>query len=220
MDSPVPITEADLPKIEAKMAELAKNNETFCRKSVSKADALKTFTEKGDEYKVDLIDGSGRGDDHFLYERQLHRPLPRAAPAAARAPIKAVKLTSVAGAYWRGDENEQDADPYLRRYVSRKNRCWTNTSRMLEEAKLRDHRKLGKELELFCFSQRVGAGPADVAAERAPRSANGSERLLAQRAEGSTDTEQVITPHIGMKDLYVTSGHYAKYGSRLVPADP
>ena len=209
VDSPVPITEADLPKIEAKMAELAKNNETFCRKSVSKADALKTFTEKGDEYKLDLIDGLEEGTITF-YTNGSFTDLCRGPHLPSTAPIKAVKLTSVAGAYWRGDEKNKMLTRIYGVTFPKKSML-DEYLQMLEEAKLRDHRKLGKELELFFFSKRVGQGlPMWL-----PKGAALRERLegFLRNVQKAHGYEQVITPHIGMKDLYVTSGHYAKYGA-------
>lgn len=209
VDSPTPITEAELVKIEAKMKELAKQGETFVRKDVSKAEAMDTYTKKGDEYKLDLIGGLEDGTISF-YTNGAFTDLCRGPHIQSTDIIKAIKLTSIAGAYWRGDEKNKmltriygitfPKQSLLEEYV-----------KMMEEAKLRDHRKLGKELELFHFSQRVGQGlPLWL-----PKGAALRERLenFLKNVQKMYGYEQVITPHIGMKDLYVTSGHYAKYGA-------
>lgn len=209
VDSPTPITEADLAKIEAKMLELARASESFVRKDVSKAEAMATYTQKGDEYKLDLIGGLEDGTISF-YTNGAFTDLCRGPHIQSTDIIKAIKLTSIAGAYWRGDEKNKmltriygvtfPKKALLDEYVT-----------MMEEAKLRDHRKLGKELELFHFSQRVGQGlPLWL-----PKGAALRERLenFLKNVQKSYGYEQVITPHIGMKDLYVTSGHYAKYGA-------
>ncbi len=208
VDSPKPITEADLPKIEAKMVELARKKQGFTRTEVTKADALKTFTEKGDEYKLDLISGLEDGTITF-YSNGAFTDLCRGPHIPSTAPIKAIKLLSIAGAYWRGDEKNK----MLTRIYGisfPKKAMLDEYLVMLEEAKKRDHRKLGRELELFCFSSRVGAGlPLWL-----PKGAALRERLegFLKGVQKQHGYQQVITPHIGMKDLYVTSGHYQKYG--------
>lgn len=208
VDSPTPITESDLPKIEKKMLEFAAAGEIFRRMDVSKADAMKTYTEKGDEYKLDLISGLEDGTISF-YTNGCFTDLCRGPHLPDTKQIKAVKLTSIAGAYWRGNENNK----MLTRIYGvtfPKKALLDEYIVMMEEAKKRDHRKLGRELELFHFSKRVGAGlPLWL-----PKGAALRERLEnflkgVQKVHGY---QQVITPHIGMKDLYVTSGHYAKYG--------
>ena len=199
----------DLPKIEQKMLELARNKSEYIRTEVSKADAISFFQKKNDEYKLDLLEGLEDGQITF-YQQGDFIDLCRGPHIPNTEKIKAVKLTNVAGAYWRGDESkkmltriygitfpkQKELDDYLA---------------LVEEAKKRDHRKLGQELELFMFSDRVGAGlpmwlPKGTA--------------LRTRLEDFLKKEQikrgympVITPHIGKKDLYVTSGHYAKYGA-------
>lgn len=199
----------DLPKIELKMLELARNKSEYIRSEVSKADAISFFQKKNDEYKLDLLEGLEDGQITF-YQQGDFIDLCRGPHIPNTEKIKAVKLTNVAGAYWRGDESkkmltriygitfpkQKELDDYLA---------------LVEEAKKRDHRKLGQELELFMFSDRVGAGlpmwlPKGTA--------------LRTRLEDFLKKEQikrgympVITPHIGKKDLYVTSGHYAKYGA-------
>jgi threonyl-tRNA synthetase len=208
IDSPTPITEADLPKIEAKMMELARVKEPLVRYEVSKADALKTFTEKGDEYKVELIQDLADGTITFYTNGQF-TDLCRGPHLPDTSHIKALKLTSMAGAYWRGDENRKMLTRIYGVSFPKKSMLDEYLT-MLEEAKKRDHRKLGKELELFAFSQRVGQGlPLWL-----PKGAALRDRLeqFLRKIQKQYGYEQVITPHIGMKDLYVTSGHYAKYG--------
>ena len=208
VDSPTPILESDLPKIEAKMVELSRNKETLVRSEVSKAGALKTFTEKGDQYKVELISALEDGTISF-YTNGAFTDLCRGPHIPHTDFIKAIKLTSVAGAYWRGDEKNK---MLTRIYgISFPNKSMLDEYLvMLEEAKKRDHRKLGKELELFTFSQRVGQGlPLWL-----PKGAELRDRLerFLRKIQKEHGYQQVITPHIGNKDLYVTSGHYAKYG--------
>ncbi|MDR0907044.1 MAG: threonine--tRNA ligase [Rikenellaceae bacterium] len=208
IDSPTPITEADLPKIEAKMMELARVKEPLVRYEVSKADALKTFAEKGDEYKVELIQDLADGTITF-YTNGAFTDLCRGPHLPDTSHIKALKLTSMAGAYWRGDENRKMLTRIYGVSFPKKSML-DEYLVMLEEAKKRDHRKLGKELELFAFSQRVGQGlPLWL-----PKGAALRDRLeqFLRKIQKQYGYEQVITPHIGMKDLYVTSGHYAKYG--------
>jgi threonyl-tRNA synthetase len=202
------ITETDLVKLEKKMTELSRQNNSFVRKEISKAEAIKYFEEKGDEYKLDLLSGLQDGNITF-YTQGAFTDLCRGPHIPATGLIKGIKLTSIAGAYWKGDEknkmltriygvtfpNQKELDEYLV---------------FLEEAKKRDHRKLGKELELFTFSEKVGAGlPLWL-----PKGAMLRERLqqFLQKAQIDSGYLPVITPHIGSKSLYVTSGHYEKYG--------
>ena len=208
VDSPTPILESDLPKIEAKMVELSRNKETLVRSEVSKAGALKTFTEKGDQYKVELISALEDGTISF-YTNGAFTDLCRGPHIPHTGFIKAIKLTSVAGAYWRGDEKNKMLTRIYGISFPKKSML-DEYLVMLEEAKKRDHRKLGKELELFTFSQRVGQGlPLWL-----PKGAELRDRLerFLRKIQKEHGYQQVITPHIGNKDLYVTSGHYAKYG--------
>ncbi|WP_298734946.1 threonine--tRNA ligase [uncultured Chitinophaga sp.] len=202
------ISEEDLKKLEAKMAELAKQNNTYQRKEVSKAEALQYFTGKDDQYKLELINDLQDGTITF-YTQGGFTDLCRGPHIPSTGFIKAVKLTSIAGAYWRGNEKnkmltriygitfptQKELDEYLA---------------LVEEAKKRDHRKLGKELELFTFSERVGLGlPLWL-----PKGAQLRERLqqFLQKAQIESGYLPVVTPHIGNKNLYITSGHYEKYG--------
>ncbi len=208
VDSPVPITEADLPTIEKKMQELARNKEQLVRTEVSKADALKTFTEKNDQYKVELIRDLEDGTISF-YTNGAFTDLCRGPHIPNTGLIKAVKLTSVAGAYWRGNEKNKMLTRVYGISFPKKSML-DEYLVLLEEAKKRDHRKLGKDLELFMFSQRVGQGlPMWL-----PKGAELRDRLerFLRQIQKQYGYLQVITPHIGNKDLYVTSGHYAKYG--------
>ena len=208
VDSPVPITEADLETIEKKMIELSRNKEQLIRTEVSKADALKNFTEKGDPYKVELIRDLEDGTISF-YTNGAFTDLCRGPHLPNTGLIKAIKLTSVAGAYWRGNEKNKMLTRIYGISFPKKSMLDEYLA-MMEEAKKRDHRKLGKELELFCFSPRVGAGlPLWL-----PKGAALRDRLehFLRNVQKQYGYQQVITPHIGMKDLYVTSGHYAKYG--------
>ncbi len=208
VDCPVPILESDLPKIEAKIAELSRNKEILVRSEVSKEDALKTYTEKGDQYKVELISALEDGTISF-YSNGAFTDLCRGPHIPHTGFIKAIKLTSVAGAYWRGDEKNKMLTRIYGISFPKKSML-DEYLVMLEEAKKRDHRKLGKELELFTFSQRVGQGlPLWL-----PKGAELRDRLerFLRKIQKEHGYQQVITPHIGNKDLYVTSGHYAKYG--------
>ncbi len=208
VDSPVPITEADLAVIEQKMIELSRNKEVLVRSEVSKADALKTFTEKGDQYKVELITDLEDGTISF-YTNGAFTDLCRGPHIPNTGYIKAIKLTSVAGAYWRGNEKNKMLTRIYGVSFPKKSMLDEHLA-LLEEAKKRDHRKLGKELELFMFSQRVGQGlPMWL-----PKGAELRDRLerFLRQIQKNYGYQQVITPHIGNKDLYVTSGHYAKYG--------
>ncbi|MCD7970248.1 MAG: threonine--tRNA ligase [Alistipes sp.] len=208
VDSPEPITEADLERIEAKMKELAANKDPLVRREVPKAEALATFTEKGDQYKCELISDLEDGTITF-YTNGTFTDLCRGPHLPDTSAIKAIKLLSVAGAYWRGNENNKMLTRIYGITFPKKSML-DEYLVMLEEAKKRDHRKLGRELELFAFSPRVGQGlPLWL-----PKGAALRERLenFLRSVQKEYGYEQVITPHIGMKDLYVTSGHYAKYG--------
>ncbi len=208
VDSPTPITEGDLAKIEKKMEELARTKEPVVRSEIAKAEALKTFTEKGDQYKVELIEGLEDGTISF-YTNGAFTDLCRGPHLPHTGSIKAIKLTSVAGAYWRGDEHNKMLTRIYGISFPKKSMLDEYVA-MMEEAKKRDHRKLGKELELFTFSQRVGQGlPMWLPKGAALR---GRLENFLRNVQMRYGYEQVITPHIGMKDLYVTSGHYAKYG--------
>ena len=202
------ITESDLVKIENKMLELAREKQSFVRKDVSKAEAMATYTTKGDEYKCELIRDLTDGTISF-YTNGSFTDLCRGPHLVDTSVIKAVKLTSIAGAYWRGNEkNKMLTRIYGVTFPQKK--LLDEYLVMLEEAKKRDHRKLGKELELFAFSQRVGQGlPLWL-----PRGAMLRERLenFLKAVQKKGGYLPVITPHIGQKELYVTSGHYAKYG--------
>lgn len=202
------ISEADLKAVEDKMIELARSKEVFIRTDVSKADALKNFTQKGDEYKCELINDLQDGTITF-YTNGHFTDLCRGPHLHDTSVIKAVKLTSIAGAYWRGDEKRQMLTRIYGITFPKKSML-DEYLVMLEEAKKRDHRKLGKEMELFTFSPRVGMGlPLWL-----PKGAALRDRLqgFLARIQKQYGYLQVITPHIGNKDLYVTSGHYAKYG--------
>ena len=208
VDSPVAITEADLATIEQKMVELSRNKEQLVRTEVSKADALKTFTEKGDQYKVELITDLEDGTISF-YTNGAFTDLCRGPHIPNTGYIKAIKLTSVAGAYWRGNEKNKMLTRIYGVSFPKKSMLDEHLA-LLEEAKKLDHRKLGKDLELFMFSQRVGQGlPMWL-----PKGAELRDRLerFLRKIQKDYGYQQVITPHIGNKDLYVTSGHYAKYG--------
>jgi len=202
-------SQEDFAKVEKLMLELARQKNEYVRKEVSKADAVKYFTEKGDQYKLELIEGLQDGEITF-YSQGNFTDLCRGPHIPNTGFIKAAKLMNVAGAYWRGDEKNKmltrvyavtfpkqaELDEYLKQ---------------VEEAKKRDHRKLGKELGLFHFSQRVGSGlPLWL-----PKGTDLRSRLQAflQEAQKRAGYLPVITPHIGSKELYETSGHWAKYGA-------
>ena len=196
-------------KIEDKIIELAKTREEFIRKPVSKADAIEYFTEKGDEYKLDLIKDLPDGSITF-YSQGEFTDLCRGPHIPNTGFIKAVKLMSVAGAYWRGDESRKQLTRIYGVTFPKASEL-TDYLHMIEEAKKRDHRKLGKELELFAFSEKVGMGlPLWL-----PKGTALRQRLsnFLEKAQVKAGYEQVITPHIGHKNLYVTSGHYEKYGA-------
>ncbi|HYG01533.1 MAG TPA: threonine--tRNA ligase [Chryseosolibacter sp.] len=198
----------DLAAIEAKMKELAKKENAYVRKEVSKAEALDYFTKKGDQYKLELISELADGTITF-YQQGNFVDLCRGPHISATAPIKAVKLLNVAGAYWRGsDKNKMLTRIYGITFPKQKE--LEEYLHVLEEAKKRDHRKLGKELELFAFSEKVGMGlPLWL-----PKGTILRERLeqFMRRAQVKAGYDPVVTPHIGGKSLYVTSGHYEKYG--------
>lgn len=202
------ISEEDLKKLEDKMKELAKHNSVYQRQDVPKDKAIAYFTEKGDPYKIELLQDLKDGEITF-YTQGGFTDLCRGPHIPNTGFIKAIKLTNIAGAYWRGNEknkmltriygvtfpNQKELDEYVT---------------LLEEAKKRDHRKLGKELELFAFSEKVGSGlPLWL-----PKGAMLRERLqqFLQKAQLESGYLPVITPHIGSKQLYITSGHWEKYG--------
>ncbi len=203
------ITEADLKAIEDKMLEFARQKQVFERIDVTKAEALRTYTEKGDQYKCELIRDLEDGTITF-YKSGQFTDLCRGPHLMDTSVIKAVKLTSIAGAYWRGNEkNKMLTRIYGVTFPQKK--LLDEYLRLMEEAKKRDHRKIGKELELFTFSQRVGQGlPLWL-----PKGAQLRERLemFLKKVQKAYGYLPVITPHIGQKELYVTSGHYAKYGA-------
>lgn len=203
-----PFGDEELAAVEKKMGELAKQNNAFVRRDVSKKEALNYFTTKGDPYKLELIDGLADGSITF-YQQGNFVDLCRGPHIPTTGPIKAIKLLNVAGAYWRGDEKNK----MLKRIYGitfPKQKELDEYLFMLEEAKKRDHRKLGKELELFAFSEKVGMGlPLWL-----PKGTVLRERLeqFMRRAQVRAGYDPVVTPHIGSKQLYVTSGHYEKYG--------
>lgn len=203
------IKEEDLAKVEDKMKELAKQKLTFERKEISKAEAIAYFTEKQDPYKLELLEGLDDGNITF-YTQGNFTDLCRGPHIPDTGPIKAVKLTAIAGAYWRGDEKNKQLTRIYGITFPKASEL-TEHLEKLEEAKRRDHRKLGKELELFTFSQKVGQGlPLWL-----PKGAALRERLenFLKKAQKKAGYEQVITPHIGNKELYICSGHYEKYGA-------
>ncbi|MEN7549806.1 threonine--tRNA ligase [Rapidithrix thailandica] len=203
------ISSDDFEKIEAKMLELARQKNEYIRKEIAKSDAIEYFEEKGDEYKLDLIDGLNDGEITF-YEQGDFVDLCRGPHIPHTGFIKAVKLMNVAGAYWRGDEkNKMLTRIYGVTFPKAKE--LKEYLHLLEEAKKRDHRKVGKELELFTFSEKVGQGlPLWL-----PKGTVLRERLeqFLRKAQVKAGYQPVVTPHIGGKQLYVTSGHYEKYGS-------
>jgi len=202
------ISEKDFPTIEKRALEIARGKHDYKMRSVSKADALEFYTSQGNEYKIELISNLEDGSITFC-DHDTFTDLCRGGHIPNTGVIKALKLLSVAGAYWRGDEK----NPQLSRVYGisfPKQKDLTAYLELLEEAKKRDHRKLGKELDLFTFSQKVGQGlPLWL-----PKGAALRERLeqFLKKAQKKAGYEMVITPHIGQKELYVTSGHYEKYG--------
>ena len=202
------ISEKDFPKIEKRALEIARGKHPYKMREVSKKDALEYYQKEGNEYKVELISALEDGSITFC-DHDTFTDLCRGGHIPNTGFIKALKLLSVAGAYWRGDEN----NPQLTRVYGisfPKQKDLSEYLELLEEAKKRDHRKLGKELELFTFSQKVGQGlPLWL-----PKGAALRDRLeqFLKKAQKKAGYEMVISPHIGQKELYVTSGHYAKYG--------
>ena len=202
------ISEQDFPEIEKKMKELAAEKQAFQRREVSKKEALDYFGKKGDEYKLELIDELNDGEITF-YESGDFVDLCRGPHLPDTGSIKAIKILSVAGAYWRGDEKRKQLTR-LYGITFPKQKELTEFLERLEEAKKRDHRKLGRELDLFTFSQKVGSGlPLWM-----PKGAELRERLenYLKKVQRKAGYHPVITPHIGNVNLYKTSGHYEKYG--------
>lgn len=203
------LTSDDFKKIEDKMLELAQQKNKYQRSEVSKNDAIKYFTEKQDEYKLDLLKDLEDGSITF-YQQGNFTDLCRGPHIPDTGFIKAVKIMNIAGAYWRGDEkNKMLTRVYAITFPKQKELI--EYLALLEEAKKRDHRKLGKELELFTFSEKVGMGlPLWL-----PKGTALRERLenFLRKAQVQAGYQQVITPHIGNKNLYITSGHYEKYGA-------
>ncbi|KXB82429.1 threonine--tRNA ligase [Prevotella sp. DNF00663] len=203
------ISESDFPKIEAKMKELAKQDEAVVRKDISKADALKEFKADGQEYKCEHIDLDLKDGTISTYTQGKFTDLCRGPHLMSTGAIKAIKITSVAGAFWRGDaKREQMTRIYGITFPKKK--MLDEYLAMIEEAKKRDHRKIGKEMELFMFSERVGKGlPIWL-----PKGTELRLRLqdMLRKIQKRFGYQEVITPHIGSKNLYVTSGHYAHYG--------
>jgi threonyl-tRNA synthetase len=202
------ISSDDFARIEAKMLELARQKNVYLRKPISHADAIAFFKEKGDEYKLELIEKRGQ-EDITLYQQGQFIDLCKGPHVPDTSYIKAVKLTNVAGAYWQGDETRQQM---TRVYgiTFPKQKELDEYLQMIEEAKQRDHRKLGSELELFMFSERVGAGlPIWL-----PKGNQLRDRLMnfLRTEQEKRGYKLVTTPHIGKKELYVTSGHWEKYG--------
>ena len=202
------ITEADLPKIEKKMLELARTKENFTRIDVSKDAAMQYFTEKNDPYKCELISELEDGTITY-YQNGAFTDLCRGPHLMNTDVIKAVKLTAIAGAYWRGDEKRQQLTRIYGITFPKKSML-DEYLQLMEEARKRDHRKLGKEMELFTFSQRVGLG-LPLWLPRGAIMRNILENFL-RKKQAELGYLPVVTPHIGGKELYVTSGHYAKYG--------
>ena len=202
------ITDADFAKVEKRMLELAREKQDFVRQDVSKADALKHFEETGDKYKCELI--SELADGTITYYTNGHfTDLCRGPHLRNTEVIKAVKLTAIAGAYWRGDEKREQLTRIYGITFPKKSML-DEYLVLLEEAKKRDHRKLGKEMELFTFSSRVGLG-LPLWLPRGSVMRFELEKFL-RKKQNEYGYLPVVTPHIGSKDLYVTSGHYAKYG--------
>ncbi|OKL41375.1 threonine--tRNA ligase [Pontibacter flavimaris] len=203
------LSQEDIAELEQKMLELARQKNEYKRSEVSKADAIDYFTKKGDEYKLDLIKDLEDGSITF-YEQGSFVDLCRGPHIPNTGFIKAAKIMNIAGAYWRGDEkNKQLTRIYGVTFPKQKE--LTEYLERLEEAKKRDHRKLGKELELFAFSEKVGMGlPLWL-----PKGTLLRERLeqFMRKAQIKAGYQPVVTPHIGSKELYVTSGHYEKYGA-------
>ena len=202
------ITDKDFPAIESKMMELAKQKNPYIRREMSKAEALAYFQEKGDEYKLDLLEGLEDGTITF-YDQGNFTDLCRGPHMPHTGFVKACKVMSIAGAYWKGDESQKQLTRVYGITFPKKQEL-KEYLELLEQAKARDHRKLGKEMDLFHFSEKVGQGlPLWL-----PKGADLRMRLesFLKEAQRKAGYEGVITPHIGNKELYITSGHYAKYG--------
>ena len=202
------ITDKDFPAIESKMMELAKQKNPYIRREMSKADATAYFQSKGDEYKLDLLEGLEDGTITF-YDQGNFTDLCRGPHMPHTGFVKACKVMSIAGAYWKGDESQKQLTRVYGITFPKKQEL-KEYLELLEQAKARDHRKLGKEMDLFHFSEKVGQGlPLWL-----PKGADLRMRLEAflKEAQRKAGYEGVITPHIGNKELYITSGHYAKYG--------
>jgi threonyl-tRNA synthetase len=202
------ITDKDFTTIESKMIELAKQKNPFVRSEMSKADAIAYFTEKDDEYKLDLLEGLEDGTITF-YNQGNFTDLCRGPHMPHTGFVKAAKVMSIAGAYWKGDEKNKQLTRVYGITFPKKQELNAYLE-LLEQAKARDHRKLGKEMDLFHFSEKVGQGlPLWL-----PKGADLRMRLesFLKEAQRKAGYEPVITPHIGNKELYITSGHYAKYG--------
>ncbi|HWB93430.1 MAG TPA: threonine--tRNA ligase, partial [Puia sp.] len=207
------ITEDDLRKLETRMAELAKKNEVYRRREISKAEAVKYFTDKGDEYKLDLLENLQDGNITF-YTQGAFTDLCRGPHIPDTGFIKAIRLTNIAGAYWKGDErNKQLTRIYGVTFPSQKE--LDEYLQMIEEAKKRDHRKLGKELGIFTFDEQVGPGlPLWM-----PNGAVIIEQLekLAKETEEKAGYKRVVTPNIAKESLYITSGHLPYYQESMFP---
>ena len=202
------ITDKDFPAIESKMMELAKQKNPYIRREMSKAEALVYFKEKGDEYKLDLLEGLEDGTITF-YDQGNFTDLCRGPHMPHTGFVKACKVMSIAGAYWKGDESQKQLTRVYGITFPKKQEL-KEYLELLEQAKARDHRKLGKEMDLFHFSEKVGQGlPLWL-----PKGADLRMRLesFLKEAQRKAGYEGVITPHIGNKELYITSGHYSKYG--------
>lgn len=202
------ITDKDFPAIESKIMELAKQKNPYIRREMSKADALTYFRAKGDEYKLDLLEGLEDGTITF-YDQGNFTDLCRGPHMPHTGFVKACKVMSIAGAYWKGDESQKQLTRVYGITFPKKQEL-KEYLELLEQAKARDHRKLGKEMDLFHFSEKVGQGlPLWL-----PKGADLRMRLesFLKEAQRKAGYEGVITPHIGNKELYITSGHYAKYG--------
>ena len=202
------ISSDDFPKIEEKMLALAREKNSFNRKEINKQEAINYFKEKGDEYKIELLDDLNDGDITF-YTQGNFTDLCKGPHIDNTGRIKAIKLLNIAGAYWRGDESRKQMTRIYGVSFQKQKELIAHLE-MLEEAKKRDHRKIGKEMELFTFSKKVGQGlPLWL-----PKGAQLREKLenFLKKAQENAGYLPVITPHIGNKDLYVCSGHYEKYG--------
>ncbi|MEL7341245.1 MAG: threonine--tRNA ligase, partial [Bacteroidota bacterium] len=198
----------DFKKVEDKFIELARSGETFERKEVTKAEAIEHYRNIGNDYKVELIEGLEDGNITFYYSGNFV-DLCKGGHIPNSKVIKAMKILNTAGAYWRGDENNKQLTRIYAISFPKKKEL-TEHLEMLEQAKLRDHRKLGKELELFAFSEKVGLGlPLWL-----PKGTRLRETLVGflQKVQEKAGYQQVVTPHIGKKELYQTSGHWDKYG--------